>query len=60
MVAVVAVGGVTRVVGDQFELRSQRVDLPDAPDKQTHPPTLPQRRRIALQDAGQELSLIHI
>ena len=24
------------------------------PDKQTHPPTLPQRRRIALQDAGQE------
>ena len=29
MVAVVAVGGVTRVVGDQFELRTQRVDLPD-------------------------------
>ena len=29
VVAVVAVGGVTRVVGDQFELRTQRVDLPD-------------------------------
>ena len=29
-------------------------------DKQTHPPTLPQRRRIALQDAGQEDLLLRL